>query len=461
MLIAVAHRGGNSHTEEPMKIGTQDPVGIGAPADRRPVPASPPGSAPAAAVADGGGPARTVRHGIGFWLIAAAFLTAMAFSAVPTPLYPLYQHRDGFSSFVITVVFAVYAVGVVTSLILAGHVSDWVGRKRILIPALALEAVAAVLFLTWPALPGLLVARFVNGLSIGVITATATAHLHELHSASRPGAGHGRFEVVSTAANIGGLGVGPLVAGILAQYVTGPIRTPYVVFGVLLLLAIAAVAVTPETVAEPPQRPAWRPQTVSAPREDRAGYLAAAVGGFAAFSVFGLFTSLAPGFVAGTLHHPSRLLAGVVVFLVFGAAALAQSTTARLGDGARLVFGLAGTAAGLAVLAAGMEAANLAAFLIGGATAGAGAGVLFKSAVGTVIKAAAPAQRGSALAGLFLISYLGLIVPAIGLGAATLTVAATTAMLWFTGVLLVALAVAGLLARTVLRAARRNPPAAL
>ncbi|WP_329138812.1 MFS transporter [Streptomyces sp. NBC_01476] len=411
---------------------------------------------PRSAAARNAPPARgSRRHTIGFWLIAATFLTAMAFSTVPTPLYPLYQHRDGFSTFMITVVFAVYAVGVVVSLMLAGHISDGVGRKRVLLPALALEAVAAVLFLVWPALPGLIVARFVTGLGVGMITATATAHLHELHSGSRPGAGHGRFEVVSTAANIGGLGVGPLVAGFLAQFVTEPLRTPYAVFAILLLLGIAAVAAAPETVAELPQRPAWRPQTVSAPSGDRAGYLAAVVSGFSAFAVFGLFTSLAPAFVGGTLHHPSRLLAGVTVFLVFGAAALAQSATSRMTAGTRLATGLLGEAAGVVVLAMGMRESDLAAFLIGGALAGAGAGVLFKSAVGTVVRAAAPAQRGSALAGLFLISYLGLIVPAIGLGIATRSVPATTAMLWFTGALLVVMTAAALLARTARRTASK------
>ncbi|WP_328465433.1 MFS transporter [Streptomyces sp. NBC_00448] len=393
------------------------------------------------------------RHSVGFWLIAAVFLTSMAFSTVPTPLYPLYQRRDGFSTFTITVVFAVYAVGVVASLMLAGHISDWVGRKRVLIPALALEAVAAVLFLSWPALPGLVVARFVTGLGVGMITATATAHLHELHTAGRPGAGRGRFEVISTAANIGGLGVGPLVAGFLAQFVTEPLRTPYLVFAILLLLGIAAVAAAPETVEELPRRPAWRPQTVSVPSGGRTGYLASVVSAFSAFAAFGMLSSLAPAFVAGPLHHPSRLLAGVVVFMVFGTAALAQSATTRMTAGTRLAVGLLGEAAGLVVLAAGMERADLAAFLVGGALAGAGAGVLFKSAIGTVIAEAAPAQRGSALAGLFLIAYLGLIVPVVGLGVATRSLPVTTAMLWFTGALLAVMTGAAALAGTARRSA--------
>ncbi|EXG80665.1 MFS transporter [Cryptosporangium arvum] len=380
------------------------------------------------------------RHHLGFWLIAGAFLTAMAFSTVPTPLYVLYQRRDGFSSFVVTVVFATYAVGVVISLLLAGHISDRVGRKRVLLPALGLELLAALIFLSSAGLPELLLARFVSGLGVGMIAATATAYLSELHALSRPGDGTGRFEMVSTAANIGGLGVGPLVAGALAQYLPAPLHTPYLLFAVLLVLAIIGVGFTKETVDLSSERPAWRPQRIGITGTDRRAYLAAAVTAFTAFAVFGLFNSLAPGFVAGTLHHPSRLLAGVVVFVVFGAAATAQTLTSGLRPAARFGLGVSVEALGLLVLVAGMATGNLAGFLVGGALAGAGSGVVFKSAIGAVISSAAPAARGEALAGLFLIGYLGLIVPSLALGVTTRFVDATTAMYWFTGALLFLLA---------------------
>lgn len=237
--------------------------------------------------------ASTARLHAGFWAIALAFLTAMAFSTVPTPLYPLYMARDGFSTFTVTVVFAVYAAGVVISLLLAGHVSDRIGRKRVLLPALGLELIAAVLFLTSTALPVLLVARFLTGLGVGMITATATAHLQELHAAHRPGASRHRFEVVSTAANSGGLGLGTLAAGLIAQLGYAPLRTPYAVFFILLVISILAVALTPETVPPQAEKYRYRPQRIGVPG-DRRTYLAAATGAVASFAVFGVFTSLAP-----------------------------------------------------------------------------------------------------------------------------------------------------------------------
>src|SRR3954454_80558 len=121
------------------------------------------------------------RHGAGFWAVAFAFLTVMAFSTVPSPLYGLYQARDGFSSFVITIIYAAYAVGVIAALLLAGHLSDWHGRRRVLLPAVATSMVSALVFLLWRDLHGLLVARVINGVSVGVVAATATAYLAELH----------------------------------------------------------------------------------------------------------------------------------------------------------------------------------------------------------------------------------------------------------------------------------------
>lgn len=166
-------------------------------------------------------------HGVGVWLVAASFLVSMAFSAALAPLYPLYERRDGFGSFTVTVVFAVYAVGVITALLFAGHISDWLGRKRILVPAFGVQAIAAGVFLAWPALPGLLIARLLTGAGVGIISATATAYLLELHSGHRPNAGHTRFEIVSSVANVGGLGVGPLITGLLAQLAPAPLPIPY------------------------------------------------------------------------------------------------------------------------------------------------------------------------------------------------------------------------------------------
>ncbi|MBW0254040.1 MFS transporter [Cellulomonas sp. PS-H5] len=412
-----------SRTPAPAHPGREHPARPSDARSTRPRPAASPG-----------------RHRAGFWLVAAAFLATMAFSTVPAPLYPLYQAADGFSTFTVTVVFAAYAVGVALALVLAGHVSDWLGRRRVLLPALALELAAAALFLSGTELATLLVARFVSGLGVGMLTATATAHLAELHAVHRPGdAGH-RPQVVAVVANIGGLGAGALAAGALAQTGVAPLRLPYLVFVALLLLGVVGVLIAPETVSRPAVRPAYRPQRPRRAGGDPSAQRLAYAAAFASFAVFGVFTSVAPGFVGGTLHHTSRLLAGLVVFVVFGAAAAVQAATTRVRPATRLRAGLAAQAAGLVVLTAGMLAERLDVFLVGGLVTGAGAGLLFAAASGTIAAAAAPHQRGEALAGLFLVAYLGLSLPAMGLGLLARALPQSTAMALLAGTLLALLA---------------------
>ena len=375
---------------------------------------------------------------LGFWAVAYAFAVTMAFSSAPAPLYVLYQQKDGFGPFTVTLVFATYAVGVMVSLILAGHVSDWMGRRRILVPAVLVNVLAAVMFLAWTAVPALLVARFVSGLSIGMVTATATAQLTELHAAARPGTSRTRAEVVATAANIGGLALGPLIAGLLAEYVPDPLQVPYLVFQALILVGAIGVALGPETVAPVAQR--YRPQRVAVPQQARGRFFAAGAAALAGFAVFGLFTSLAPGFLANTLHEHSHALAGFVAFAVFGAAAVAQILLARARLRRQVGPGIALLMTGIVLVTVAVWVPSFALFLGGGIVAGAGAGAVFKGCVSIVLSIAPPDGRGEALAGLFLAAYIGLTVPVLGLGLAAQFAPIEVALLGFGAVLLAVLA---------------------
>jgi predicted MFS family arabinose efflux permease len=377
------------------------------------------------------------RHGAGLWAVAFAFLAVLAFSTVPTPLYAIYQARDGFSTFTITVIFAAYAVGVILALFFAGHLSDQLGRRRALVPALLLALVSAVVFLVSRDLVGLIIGRVLSGLSVGIVTATATAYLAELSLGQRPGVSPKRAQVLATTANLGGLGLGPIVAGVLAQTVGAPLTVSYAVFGVALIVAVIAVALSPETVTRPAARPPYRPQRIAVPAHARGTFFAAAAGAFVSFAAFGLFTSLAPSFMAGTLGYHSHALAGVPAVTGFGAAIVAQ-LAAGAWDVRRLVgTGTAALSAGLALLVTALWAPSLALFLAGGVITGAGAGLLFKGGiVRASVLAAASENRAEVLAGFFLAGYLGLSVPVLGLGVATQFVAPKVALLAFAALLL-------------------------
>lgn len=361
----------------------------------------------------------------------------MAFSTIPTPLYAIYQHRDGFPTYVITVIFASYAVGVMASLYLAGHVSDWLGRRRVALVAVLAEALSAAIFLIWSAVPGLLVARFICGVGVGVLTATATAHLSELRQVARPGEDPSRSALISSMVNLGGLAFGPLIAGLLAQYVSAPLQRPYEIFLVLLLLSAVGIALVPETVERLEERPAYRPQRVALPSSARPLFFASAVGAFAAFAIFGLFTSLAPTFLAGVLHHTSRLLAGVVTFAVFIAGAVSQAVFVRLSRPHQLRLGLVAMSVGLVGVAAGGLIPNLWLFVIGGVVAGGGVGLVFRGAVATAASLADPSSRGEVLAALFLIAYAGLAIPVLAIGLGIALLPAQVALLVFSVLILI------------------------
>lgn len=383
---------------------------------------------------------RVLRAGAGFWIVAYGFCVTMAFAAVPAPLYVLYQARDGFGAILVTVIFAAYAVGVVASLLLAGHTSDWLGRRRLMLAALLVSLVSGVVFLTWPTTAGLIVARVISGISVGMLTATATAYLSELHAAARPAARPARAEITSTGANIGGLGLGALLAGLLAQYAGAPLRLPYAVSEALMLAAVVALAAVPETVSRPNPRPAYRAQRIMVPPAQRPLFIAAGCAAATAFALFGFFTSLAPGFLAGTLHEHSHALAGLAAFVVFGSAAVAQIVVAGRELRSQLAIGLAALAAGLVLVTAAVWAASLPLLLAGGALGGAGAGAAFKGCISTVISIAPARSRGEALAGLFVAAYVGITLPVIGLGVATQLLSTRAAVLGFGVVLLAVVA---------------------
>jgi hypothetical protein len=368
-------------------------------------------SAPAARPATAG----PRRHGAGFWVTGLTFLLLMAFAAVPSPLYTLYAARDGYGPFTVTVIFAAYAVGVVASLFFVGHLSDRVGRRPLILLAAALEILAAVGFLVWDDLAGLLVARVVSGVGIGALTATATAYLAELDGArARPAPG--RAAVVATVANLGGIGLGPVLAGLLAAPSAHPLVVPYAVFGVAMAALLVATLFVPETVLHRPGLRPYRPQRVAMGSELRGRFAASGVGAFTAFAVFGLFSSVAASFVRDELGEPSLIVAGVVAATPFLAGALGQTLLAAVSRRAQLAAAAVLIVAGPAALFAGVVLASTWLFVAGGLLAGGGAGLLFKAALGRTAAMVPPGERAEALALVFLVAYAGLVVPVLAVG---------------------------------------------
>jgi hypothetical protein len=378
----------------------------------------------------------------------------LAFSPAPSPLYGLYARRDGFSPFVITLIYAAYAMGVAASLFFAGHLSDSHGRRPLLLTAVGLGACADVVFLRWPSLPGLFAGRVICGLAVGLTASTATAYLTELFLAHRPAALIRRAQLATSAANLIGIGAGALAAGLLAQYAGHPLTLPYLVFIAVFALAAVGLAVAPETRRRPDRLPPYRYQRISVPEQARPRFFAALLGVALAFAVLGTFVGLAGTFLAGPLHHPSLALAGETVFLVFAAGTGVLALTGGWPVRRMLVLGVALMIAGLGllVLAAWLSPPSLSIFLVSGAVIGGGGSAVFKGTLGTVAEIAPPSRLAESLAAFYLAGYGGLSLPVIGLGIALREASPRASLLGFAVVV-----AGGILAATPVLVATPRP----
>lgn len=354
------------------------------------------------------------RHMTGFWFVALAFLTLMAFGTAPTPLWPIYQVRDHFGPTTVTIAFAAMVVGAASSFRLLGHLSDRLGRRRIIVPALLVGILSAVVLAAWPDLPGLIIGRILTGVAVGLMASTATAYLTDLYREARPDdATSSTPGLVAAVANLGGLSLGPIVAGALAQWAPAPVHTAYVVFGILMIVLLGLVLTSPETVdtelaeQDRPVRFAVRPGK-------RTDFVAAGAVGFFAFAVIGLFSSLGAIIVRGQLGITSYFVAGLAPFTAMAASAVAQLALRKLQHRTILTTGTLLFPLGLALTAVALYHPALWLILVAAALAGAGAGLLFKSAVTQTAIAAEPASRAGVLAAFFVIAYFGMGIPSIG-----------------------------------------------
>ena len=348
---------------------------------------------------------------VAFWFIAYVFAATMLGTTLPTPLYVIWQSQWHFSSGVVTLIFAVYAAGVVAALVFAGRASDQVGRRPVLGAALAFSALSTVVFIVATSVGWLFLGRVLSGFSAGLMTGTATAALTDMLGPAKPR----RASVVATVANTFGLGLGPLLAGLFAQYLPRPTVLVFEVYLALLAVAALAVAWVPETVRQR-QRLSIRFAGFGFPPSGRDEFLAAGVAGFAAFSLLGIFSALAPTFLGDVLHQDSHAVGGAVVFMIFAISAATQVVVGRFDYRKVVSFGLALFVLVLALIVAGLSQASLGLFLAGTGVGGVAVGGVFLGSLSAASRLAPAERRGQVVSSYFVFCYLGLAVPVIAVG---------------------------------------------
>jgi predicted MFS family arabinose efflux permease len=386
-----------------------------------------------------------LKSGATFGLLTSILVTLLASSSAPTPLYATYQARWGFSPVAVTVVFGVYAVAVLVSLLVLGGLSDHIGRRPVLTAALVAQAGVMLLFATASGLEVLLLARVLQGLATGAAVAAIGAALVDLHP--------GRGPVANAAGAMAGTATGALVSALLVQLLPAPTELVYfVLFGLFLLQAAGVRRIAETSFLVPGAMRSLRP-TLALPGPVRGALVVAAPSLIAIWALAGFYASLGPSLAALVDGSRSTILGGSTLFVLAGSGALTvlvfHRTEAR-------TFALAGAGLvilGVVLILAAIPARSPVLFFGGTAIAGAGFGGGFQGGLRTIVPLARPHERAGVIAVIYVISYLALGLPAIGAGVLVVHTTVThTALLFGIGVI----ALAASTAAAIILSARRS-----
>ena len=382
----------------------------------------------------------------GFVAVTAMLVLFMAAAGAPTPLYVVYQQQWGFPTSTLTLVFAVYVLGLLATILVVGALSDHVGRRPVLVAAIALEAVALLLFLVAGGVATLLAARLVQGIATGAAITTLSAAVVDLTAPGRAG----RAGLVTSVATLLGLAAGSVGTGALVEFAPAPTTLVYVVLLVGVFAAVVATALLPETA--PRRRGALaslRPR-VGLPDYLRSEFLTITPILLASWALGGLYLSLGPSVAAGSLGITDHLVGGLVAMLLCGTGALTAFVLRNWPLPRVLLLAAVLLAVGTVGTLVAVDAGSAPLAALGTVVAGVGFGAAGLGAFGTMAALARPTERGAVFALTYVVSYLAFSVPAVVAGVAANVVGLGPTATVYGGVV-AALGVVALVARLRLR----------
>jgi len=345
-------------------------------------------------------------------LVTAVIGLALLASATPSPLYGTYRELWGFSPAVLTLVYATYAFGVLAALLLAGRISDEVGRRPVLIVSLSTLLATSVLFMVANSVAWLFVARGLQGLATGLALGAASAAMLDLHARRDP-AGVGLANGVVSAT---GMGLGVLVASAIVEWLPAPRVLPYVALFVFFAITLVGAIRMPEPVAER-TRARLTPQRPRVPAGVRRPFLLAALAVLSSWSVGGLFLSLGPQLTATLFHSTDHLVAALGAFVLSGTGAVAQLALGnRMAPWRGAAYGSVALGVGVLVIVASASTDSGALLLVGAVIGGAGFGLAFLGALRQLTGVIPPHHRAEVMSAFYVVAYASLSLPAVAAG---------------------------------------------
>ncbi|GHP16317.1 MFS transporter [Rhodococcus sp. NKCM2511] len=396
--------------------------------------------------------AARIPHRYAFWVVGVAFIVLMASSAAPSPLYPVYQQSWGFSAITLTVVFAVYALALLLTLLTVGSLSDHIGRKPILVASLLLLIVSLVLFIVADSVPVLIAARVVQGIAAGAATGAMSAAIIDLQPTVSTG------PLLNSVAPSFGLAAGAIGAGLLVQLAPAP---EILVFALL----IAAAAVLAVALLFVPETSAMRGfdsrrhlastllPRASLPKSVRAPFVVIAPALFATWSLGGFHLSLGPSIIGTVFGIDNHIVGGLEIFSLFASGSVAAVVVRNGIPRTVMMIGASVLASGVALTLVSVEIGSVALYFVGAVVAGSGWGATFLGAMRTLGSLVPAAERGGVFATTFVISYLAFSLPAVIAGLAVHRLGLSTTVEVY-GAFVIALALISVVGFSVVQ--RRN-----
>ncbi|MGO4301923.1 MFS transporter [Leifsonia sp. RAF41] len=364
-----------------------------------------------AAVRKSGGPFR-LRPTAAFAGTALAFVAVALAVGAPSPLFVLYEQEWGFQPWLLTVAFAIYAVTLLITLLIAGSLSDHIGRRPVLIGALALQVVAMLVFLFAPDIGWIIGARSIQGVATGAAMSTFTAALVELAPEKQKKLG----ATIGSTAPVGGIAIGAFLTGLAVQFVPQPTTLVFITLALLFAAGILVIVASPETVVRRPGAVRSLIPRLLIPAAARREFIGALPLFIATWMLAGLFIGLSPSILHGIFHLDSGLLNGAIVAVPPAVGAVAGLLLTRAVARTTVVWSMAAILVGVAVAAVGIGAAVLPLLFVGATVAGGGFGAGFSGMLRILAPLAPNDQRAELFAGIFLVSYLAYGLPALVAG---------------------------------------------
>ncbi|MBH5368775.1 MFS transporter [Bradyrhizobium glycinis] len=347
-------------------------------------------------------------------IVAGLIGVLFAGSTLVTPLYVIYERQFGFSQITLTLIYAAYVIGNLAALLVFGRVSDQIGRRRTALTATVVAIIGALVFLFAHGVAALYVGRVLSGLAIGIGAGTGTAWISELIGETDKS----RATVLATAANFAGLGIGALIAGLLAEYAPHPLRMPFIVYVTALLLIAIALAFARETVLRPLDallRISLRPRA-AVPAAVRTAFVAPAVTGFGAMALVAFFAALVPSMLANELHQTSHAVAGAVFLELAAVVAIVIALTRSLSNRAAMLCSLGLMLPSVALIVAAQFRASMALMIAATMLCAVAVGLGYRGSLQVVNQIAPEDRRAEIVSAYFICCFLGNALPVIGIG---------------------------------------------